>query len=73
MIDHLFKAAPRPIRLHMSHYVPHLSGDILEVDDQGLINSENKRDKLYVFFKVDMKKNNLTEETNDMVKMLFGC
>ena len=55
-------------------YIPHLSGDILEVEGQGLINSENKRDKLYVFFKVDMKKHNLTEKTRDMVRMLFeGC
>jgi DnaJ-class molecular chaperone len=54
-------------------YVPNMDGDILVVDNKGLMNDDNEqRDKLYVFFKVDMKIHNLRAKNKDTVKELFN-
>lgn len=54
-------------------YVPNKDGDILIIDNKGLMNDDNgRRDNLYIFFKVDFKIHNLRTENKDMVKTLFN-
>ena len=59
-------------KIQTKGYVPHINGDILVLEDKGLMNDTNKREKLYVFFKVDMRKHVLSEEHRVTVKMLFN-
>tara|TARA_Y100000389_G_scaffold105527_1_gene102445 strand:- start:42343 stop:43152 length:810 start_codon:yes stop_codon:yes gene_type:complete len=53
-------------------HIPNQEGDILVINDMGLMNDENKREKLYIFFKIDMNMHNLNDEDEYTVKKLFN-
>tara|TARA_Y100000389_G_scaffold204475_1_gene257261 strand:+ start:1802 stop:2572 length:771 start_codon:yes stop_codon:yes gene_type:complete len=53
-------------------YVPHKMGDTQVLEGYGLTNDENERYHLYIFYKTDLKRCNLFEENEVLIKNCFN-
>lgn len=52
-------------------YVPYEEGDTQVLEEYGLANDENKRYNLYIFYKIDLKRCNLSKSNENLIKNCF--
>ena len=53
-------------------YVPYVEGDIQVYDGYGLVNEEEQRYNLYIIYKIDLKKCNISKNNEAMIKNCFN-